>query len=173
MTTVAATPQTADPVFDPVALRHALAAFPSGVVAVAGTVEGREVGLAASSFTSVSLEPALLSFAVARTSSTWPVLRQAPRLGLSVLASHHDAVCRQLAGPAEERFAGLPLEVTDGGAVLLDDAVASFECTIHEEVDAGDHVLVLLALQAIHEGSGDPLVFHRSGFPRLVRRRAA
>jgi flavin reductase (DIM6/NTAB) family NADH-FMN oxidoreductase RutF len=158
--------------FDPQQLRHAFAAFPSGVVAVAGTVEGRQVGIAASSFTSVSLEPALLSFSVAKTSSTWPVLRQAPRLGLSVLASHHDAVCRQLAGPADERFTGLPLEVTDQGAVLLDDAVTSFECTIHQEVDAGDHVLVLLALQEIHEGSGDPLVFHRSGFPRLVRRAA-
>ena len=157
---------------DPRSLRRAFAAFPSGVVAVAGTVEGRQVGLAASSFTSVSLEPALLSFSVAKSSSTWPVLRQASRLGLSVLASHHDAVCRQLAGPADDRFTDLALEVTDEGAVLLDDAVASFECTIHQEVDAGDHVLVLLALHAIHEGSGDPLVFHRSGFPRLVRRAA-
>jgi flavin reductase (DIM6/NTAB) family NADH-FMN oxidoreductase RutF len=154
--------------FDPQTLRDAFAAFPSGVVAVAGTVDGRPVGLAASSFTSVSLEPALVSFSVANTSSTWPVLRRAPRLGLSVLASHHDAVCRQLAGPADQRFAGLPLHVTDDGAVLLRDAVATFECTLDTEVPAGDHTIVLLALQAVRDrGGADPLIFHRSRFPQL------
>ena len=154
--------------FDPSQLRSAFAAFPSGVVAVAGTVEGRQVGLAASSFTSVSLEPALLSFSVANTSSTWPVLRTAPRLGLSVLASHHDSVCRQLAGPAESRFTGLPLQEGEDGAVLLRDAVATFECTIDREVPAGDHTIVLLALQAVRDrGGADPLIFHRSRFPQL------
>ncbi len=160
--------------FDPQVLREAFAAFPSGVVAVAGTVDGQEVGLAASSFTSVSLEPALLSFSIANSSSTWPVLRRAPRLGLSVLASHHDAVCRQLAGPAESRFAGLPLHLTDGGAVLLRDAVATFECTIDREVPAGDHTIVLLALQAVRDrGGADPLIFHRSRFPQLRRHHPA
>ena len=159
---------------DPQTLRAAFAAFPSGVVAVAGTVEGRPVGIAASSFTSVSLEPALVSFSVANSSSTWPVLREAPRLGLSVLASHHDEVCRQLAGPADERFEGLPLQLTDEGAVLLRDAVATFECTIDREVPAGDHTIVLLALQVVRDGGGaDPLIFHRSRFPQLRRHHPA
>jgi flavin reductase (DIM6/NTAB) family NADH-FMN oxidoreductase RutF len=160
--------------FDPDVLREAFAAFPSGVVAVAATVDGREVGLAASSFTSVSLEPALVSFSVANTSSTWPVLREAGRLGLSVLASHHDDVCLRLAGPAEERFRDLPLHVTDGGAVLLRDAVATFECTIDREVPAGDHTIVLLALQSVRDrGGADPLIFHRSRFPQLRRHHPA
>ena len=140
--------------FDPRELRSAFAAFPSGVVAVAGTVDGREVGLAASSFTSVSLEPALLSFSVANASSTWPVLRRAPRLGLSVLASHHDEACRQLAGPADDRFTGLPLHHGEDGAVLLRDAVATFECTVDREVPAGDHTIVLLALQGSATAAG-------------------
>ncbi len=153
---------------DPTVLREAFGAFPSGVVAVAGLVDGAPVGLAASSFQSVSLDPALVSFSVANTSSTWPVLRQAGELGLSVLASHHDEVCRQLAGPAEERFAGLPLHVGDEGGVLLDDAVATFECSIEREVEAGDHTWVLLALHTVDDLGGDALVFHRSGFPRLA-----
>ena len=90
---------------DPSTLRQAFGAFPSGVVAVAASVDDRLVGMAASSFTSVSLEPALVSFSVANSSSTWPVLRRAGRLGLSVLADHHGAACRQLAGPADRRFA--------------------------------------------------------------------
>jgi len=158
---------TATLAFDPTVLRNAFSAFPSGVVAVAGLVDGVPVGLAASSFTSVSLDPPLVSFSVANTSSTWPVLRRADHLGLSVLASHHDDVCRQLAGPAEKRFEDLQVHVGDGGAVLLDDAVATFECSIDREVEAGDHTLVLLALHSVDDLGGDALVFHRSAFPRL------
>ena len=167
--TFTTTTSLADPL-DGRTLRDAFGTFPSGVVAVGAQVRGRLVGLAASSFTSVSIEPPLVSFAVAVTSSTWPLLREADHLGISVLADHHDEVCRQLAGPAEARFDGLPCEVTRDGAVLLREAVAAFDCTIHEEVSAGDHVIVLLALHGITAGDGEhPLVFHRSGFATLDR----
>lgn len=153
---------------DPHTLRAAFGAFPSGVVAVAAQVQGRLVGIAASSFTSVSLEPPLISFSVAHTSTTWPTLRDAGHLGISVLADHHDVVCRQLAGPVEQRFAGLPFRSTGDGAVLLDEAVATFDCSIRDEVEAGDHVIVVLELHAVSDGGGSsPLVFHRSGFKKL------
>lgn len=152
---------------DQQALRRAFGAFPSGVVAVAADVDDAPVGLAASSFTSVSLEPALVSFSVARSSRTWPVLRGAPRLGLSVLADHHDAACRQLAGPVDQRFHDLAVRRTDDGALLLEDAVITFECVVHEEIAAGDHTIVLLRLEDVHDGAGSPLVFHRSAFTRL------
>jgi flavin reductase (DIM6/NTAB) family NADH-FMN oxidoreductase RutF len=156
------------PDLDQQTLRDAFGAFPSGVVAVAAQVRGRLTGLAASSFTSVSLDPPLVSFSVATTSNTWPVLREAGHLGVSVLADHHDVVCRQLAGPADERFAGLPFRATEDGAVLLDEAVATFDCTIHREIEAGDHLIVVLALHEVADGgSGSPLVFHRSGFKKL------
>jgi len=154
---------------DPDRLREAFGVFPSGVVAVAAEVDGEPVGLAASSFTSVSLEPPLVSFSVANTSKTWPTLRRAPRLGLTVLADHHGQVCRQLAGPVGHRFDGVPVTVTDDGAVLLDEGLARFDCSIHQEVAAGDHTLVLLRLHAVdhageHADTALPLVFHRSRF---------
>jgi flavin reductase (DIM6/NTAB) family NADH-FMN oxidoreductase RutF len=151
------------------ALRDAFGAFPSGVVAVAASVKGQLTGIA-SSFTSVSIDPPLVSFSIASSSSTWPVLREAGHLGISVLADHHDAVCRQLAGPREERFAGLPFKVTGNGAVLLDEAVATYDCSLHEEVVAGDHVIVLLEVHEVGAGDGEhPLVFHRSAFAKLHR----
>mgnify|MGYP003349484117 CR=1 FL=1 len=154
---------------DPVRLREAFGAFPSGVVAVAAEVDGSAVGLAASSFTSVSLDPPLVSFSVANTSKTWPDLRRARHLGLSVLADHHGEVCRQLAGPVDDRFTGLSTTRTDEGAITLDDAIAWFDCTIHREVEAGDHTIVLLRLHAArHAGATNPLVFHRSSFGRLA-----
>lgn len=151
-------------------LKGAFSAFPSGVVAVAAQVDGIAVGMAASSFTSVSLSPPLVSFSIARESSTWPLLRRARRLGVSVLADHHDRVCRQLAGPAAERFSGLSLHRTDEAAVVLTDAVVGFETSIYNEIPAGDHSLVLLRLHAVGQGDaeGSPLVFHRSTFGRLA-----
>ena len=153
---------------DPRRLRDAFGVFPSGVVAVAAEVDGMVTGLAASSFTSVSLEPPLVSFSIATTSKTWPDLRRAPHLGITVLAEHHGEVCRQLAGPVAERFTDIAVHVSGDGAVTLDEGLARFDCTIHREVEAGDHLVVLLALHAVEHSVGQPLVFHRSTFGRLA-----
>lgn len=154
---------------DPVRLRKAFGVFPTGVVAVAAEVDGRLTGLAASSFTSVSLDPPLVSFSVARTSKTWPDLRRAAHLGVTILADHHGEVCRQLAGPVSHRFDGIAVKATGHGAVTLDEGLARFDCTLYREVEAGDHLIVLLRLHAVdHPETGSPLIFHRSGFGRLA-----
>jgi flavin reductase (DIM6/NTAB) family NADH-FMN oxidoreductase RutF len=155
---------------DPGRLREVFGIFPTGVVAVAALVDGVPVGLAASSFTSVSLDPPLVSFSIANASKTWPDLRRASHLGVTILADHHSAVARQLAGAVEQRFAGLPLTVTDDGAVTLDGGLAHFDTTIHQEVLAGDHTIVLLRLhtaRSARDAAPSPLVFHRSRFGRL------
>lgn len=150
---------------DPVRLRQAFGIFPSGVVAVAAEVEGELIGLAASSFTSVSLDPPLVSFSIANTSKTWPDLRRSGHLGVTVLAHHHDAVARQLAGPVGQRFDGIEVTRSDEGAVTLTDGLALFDTTIHDEVEAGDHTIVLLRLHAVQNADHSlPLVFHRSQF---------
>lgn len=156
---------------DPVRLREAFGSFPTGVVAVAAEVDGQLLGLAASSFTSVSLNPPLVSINLATTSKTWPDLRRAEHLGLTVLAHHHGPLCRQLAGPVDERFTDVAHTVTPEGAVIIDDGLAKFDTTVYREIDAGDHVLVLLELHALDHGSRSlsPLVFHRSQFGSLTR----
>ena len=158
---------------DPQALREAFGVFPSGVVAVAAEVDGRQTGLAASSFTSVSLSPPLVSFSIANASKTWPDLRRAEHLGVTVLADHHGEVCRQLAGPVDQRFDGIPVTVSEDGALTLDEGLARFDCTVYREVEAGDHKIVLLRLHAVEsaddgEDSSLPLVFHRSAFGRMA-----
>ena len=171
--TVAPTALTTNQDLDPARLREAFGVFPTGVVAIAAEVEGQLIGLAASSFTSVSLDPPLVSVNLALTSKTWPDLRRASHLGVTVLADHHARVCQQLAGPVAHRFDDVPHTVTENGAVTLDEGLARFDCTIYKEVDAGDHTLVLLELHAVqhvdHAAAGTPLVFHRSGFGRLER----
>jgi flavin reductase (DIM6/NTAB) family NADH-FMN oxidoreductase RutF len=104
------------PITDGHQLRQAFGCFASGVAAVCAVVDGSPVGLAASSFISVSVAPPIASVCVRHTSTTvqhtsttWPVLRQRPRLGLSVLAEGQDAVCQRLANKNNkngDRFAG-------------------------------------------------------------------
>lgn len=153
---------------DPNRLRSVFGIHPSGVVAVAANVDGQLIGLAASSFTSVSLSPPLVSFSIAATSKTWPVLRLAERLGVTVLADHHDVIARQLAGPVEHRFDGVDVSISDRHAVAINDGLAHFDTAIFREVEAGDHVIVLLQVHAVgHTESASPLIFHRSQFMRL------
>ena len=156
------------PDLDHRSLRDAFGMFPTGVVAVAAQVEGTLVGLVASSFTSVSLDPPLVSFSVAKTSKTWPVLRRSPHVGVTILAEDHGDLSRQLAGAMEDRFEGVAVHTSPGGAVTLHEGIAQFDCTIYEELEAGDHVIVLLQLHAVVLGAGSPLVFHRSSFGKLA-----
>lgn len=157
---------------DPDRLRKAFGIFPTGVVVVAASVDGDLIGLTASSFTSVSLDPALVSVSVANRSKTWPHLRRADHLGVTILADHHETAARQLAGPVERRFNGLEVALSDSGAVTLADGLARFDTTIYREVEAGDHTIVLLQLHAVAHpaetvDASSPLVFHRSAFRRL------
>ena len=63
------------------------------------------------------------------------------------------------------------MTATDDGAVTLDDGLARFDCTIHDEVEAGDHMIVILRLHAVeHADTSQPLVFHRSGFGSISPR---
>jgi flavin reductase (DIM6/NTAB) family NADH-FMN oxidoreductase RutF len=153
---------------DPDGLRKAFGIFPTGVVVVAAEVDGEMAGLTASSFTSVSLDPPLVSVSVANLSKTWPTLRRADHLGVTILADHHETVARQLAGPVEARFNGLQVVSSDLGAVTIVDGLAQFDTTIYREVEAGDHTIALLQLHAVRQADiSSPLVFHRSAFRRL------
>jgi flavin reductase (DIM6/NTAB) family NADH-FMN oxidoreductase RutF len=149
-------------------LRDVYGAFPSGVVGLCALVEGGPVGMAASSFVAVSLEPPLVAVCVQKTSTTWPRLRDLPRLGVSVLGESHDLAAKRLAAKTGDRFEGLSIGTTDGGAVLIEGASAWLECTIDREVPAGDHDIVLLRIETFEvEPAIAPLVFHSSGFRRL------
>lgn len=149
-------------------LRNAYGHFPTGVVAICAEVEGQEEALIASSFVSVSLDPPLVAFCPQNTSSTWPRLARADRLGVSVLGEHHDHVAKAMASRNGDRFAGVEVERRRGGALLISGASAWFETSIERVVSAGDHQLVLLRVHALDTHDPAPTIFHRSRFCRLV-----
>jgi flavin reductase (DIM6/NTAB) family NADH-FMN oxidoreductase RutF len=150
-------------------LRDAFGHFPSGVVAIAAEVGGIPVGMAASTFVPVSLDPPLVSFCVQNTSTTWPKLATRPRLGLSVLGEAHDEAARTLAAKTGDRFAGLRTVSMDTGAMFVDGTSVWLECSIDQLVAAGDHTVVILRVVAIAVHPGlSPIIFHRSSFRRLA-----
>lgn len=154
----------------PTALRRAFGRFPSGIAALCAEIDGAPQGIVASSFTvGVSMEPPLVMFAVQNASRTWPVLRSAQRIGVSVLGTGHDGVCRQIASRDGDRFAGLELHETEG-ALFLDEAALWLDCSIENEMPAGDHAVVLLRVHgySTHEDAHEPLVFHGSAFRNLA-----
>jgi flavin reductase (DIM6/NTAB) family NADH-FMN oxidoreductase RutF len=154
---------------DPLVLRQAYSCFPSGVAALCALVDGVPVGMAASSFTTVSNDPPLVSVCVQETSSTWPVLAASERIGVSVLGAGHGDACKRLASRTKDRFEGLDWEATDDGAILVRDAPATLECSLENSVVAGDHVIAILRIHALRAETGlDPLVFHGSRFRSLA-----
>lgn len=152
---------------DQALLRRTFGCFPKGVVAVCAQVDNRPVGLTISSFTSVSLQPPLVSICVMRSSRRWTLLRQAERLGLSFLAREHEELCRRLASSDSDVFGGE--HVTPEGAVLLRGATAWLDCSLHDELDAGDHTIALLRVRRLRaQPIQAPLVFHASKFHQLA-----
>ena len=150
-------------------LRYAFGCFPSGVTAVCAFIDGSPVGMAASSFTSVSLDPPLVSVCVQRTSTTWQKLVCSPRLGISFLGIDHDVACQQLAAKTGDRFAGVDWQADPGGAVFLDGASVWLDCQLDQRISAGDHEIALLRIERLRvESDVSPLVFHGSRFRQLA-----
>ncbi|GAA3278680.1 flavin reductase family protein [Paenarthrobacter aurescens] len=150
-------------------MRHVLAGFPTGLVLVAAEVEGNVVGLSANSFTTVSLDPPLVSISFAHSSTSWPILRRATRWGVSVLGEQQAHVLQELRRPAHERFNRLDMQVQSGAAFAA-GALAKLTVELDTEIEAGDHTLTLLRVFELHRDTEQhPLIFFGSGTHRLAR----
>ncbi|WP_312977801.1 flavin reductase family protein [Corynebacterium sp.] len=147
----------------PTSLRSAWASIPTPITTVAAVVDGHPVGLIVGSYVGLSLEPALVAVSVQKSSRTWPLLRTAEHLGISVLTRAHQGHVRQLAGPVETRFDSVGWQ-TDRGAVLVDDAAVHLTGHVIDDIDTGDHITAVLQIDRVHEEapSETPLVFHGS-----------
>jgi flavin reductase (DIM6/NTAB) family NADH-FMN oxidoreductase RutF len=151
------------------ALRQLYGCFPTGVTALCALRDGVPLGLALSSFTSVSIDPPLVSVSLQSVSSTWASLGAVTTFGLSVLSETQDQICRQMSQKNGDRFLNLPWTSTASGAVFIHGAVAWLECMLHHRFAAGDHEIAILRVEAAKaDPARPPLVFHDSRFHRLV-----
>jgi len=154
------------PAIDPSEYRRVLGHHCTGVAVITAVASnGEPVGMAVTSFTSVSLDPPLVAFCPDKGSSTWPRIEAAGRFCVNLLAADQEGVCRSFASRGGDKFAGVAHAVSSHGIPVLEGTLATIECEVHSVVEAGDHWIVLghvLALQASAERH--PLLFFRSGY---------
>lgn len=161
-------------VIDSRALRSVLGKFTTGVVVVtARTGEGLPVGMTANSFTSVSLEPPLVSFCVSRASQLHPLFTNASDFAVNVLADSQRELSKRFARPGLDRFGSLSYEEGRNGIPVFPGSLAVIECATASVVAAGDHDIILgsvIALTALTADAGEiqfPLVFFNGAYRRL------
>ena len=155
---------------DPAWFRHVLGQFPTGVCVVTAAGEGGQpIAMVVGSFTSVSLDPPLVAFLPAKSSSTWRKLSGSRHYCVNVLSSDQEDLCRKIANKAPNPFAALEISIGENGAPRLPDTLAAIECDLESIVDAGDHEIVLCRVSALQLGPGAaPLIFFRGGYGRFA-----
>lgn len=145
--------------------RLALGNFATGVTIITSTDDGEPVGMSANSFTSVSLDPPLVSFCAARTSTTYPRISASGRFCVNVLSEFQAEIARTFAQRDVDRFRAVPYIESPLGSPILDEVVAWIDCTIEREHPAGDHLIVLGRVRGLHvEFQRLPLLYFRGQF---------
>ena len=153
---------------DPATYRTVLGHFATGVSLITA-VDGEEpVGMACNSFTSVSLDPALVLFCAAKSSSTWPRIQSSGKWAANILGEDGEEMCRLFAQKGADRFAHVSYTIGRSGSPILRDALAFVDCETIAEHDAGDHLIVVgKVLELGYQSEGKPLLFYRGGYGRF------
>jgi 3-hydroxy-9,10-secoandrosta-1,3,5(10)-triene-9,17-dione monooxygenase reductase component len=154
---------------DEAQFRAVLGHFATGVTVITAIDDDEPVGMAANSFTSVSLEPPLVLFCAATSSTTWPRIQRSGAFTVNILGSHQEDVSRLFATRGADRFGSVGWRIGVGGSPVLDDVLAYLDCKIEAEHDAGDHVIVVgRVLDLGITADASPLLFHRGVYGRLL-----
>jgi 3-hydroxy-9,10-secoandrosta-1,3,5(10)-triene-9,17-dione monooxygenase reductase component len=150
---------------DEASYRTVLGHFATGVTIITAMDGDTPVGVSANSFTSVSIDPPLVLFCAAKSSTTWPRIQTAGKFTVNILNEHQEDVCRVFATRGADRFSRIGWRPSANGSPLLHDALGYIDCDIDAEHDAGDHVIVV---GRVHElgvlADAGPLIFYRGGY---------
>jgi flavin reductase (DIM6/NTAB) family NADH-FMN oxidoreductase RutF len=150
---------------EPRALRDAFGAFLTGVTVVTTFDQtGAPIGFTANSFTSVSLDPPLLLVCLARTSRNYQTLTTAKGFAVNILSEAQKDVSNTFARPVEDRFSAVDWRNGPHGSPVFSDVAAWFDCSMHELVDAGDHVILIGRVEAFENGGRTGLGYARGGY---------
>ena len=156
--------------------RSVIGRFASGITIVTAVdASGVDHGMTATAFASVSLVPPLVLVCVDRTATMHDVLEGATHFAVSLLSAEQEELSRrfgsgepQRGGIAEhDRFDGVGYTRSANGAPLINDALAHIECRIHDRHAAGDHTIVIGAVESAIAFDARPLLYYRGGYTEL------
>jgi flavin reductase (DIM6/NTAB) family NADH-FMN oxidoreductase RutF len=147
-------------------LRDAFGCFATGVTIVTSFDEARRpVGFTANSFTSVSLDPPLLLVCPGRSIRSLPIIRQTGLFGVSVLSESQRSVAERFASRIDDRFSEGEWVESESGVLLLEGACANFACTLVNDIEAGDHQVLIGHIDSFRSADArQPLLYLRGAF---------
>ncbi|MEO8220792.1 MAG: flavin reductase family protein [Specibacter sp.] len=156
-----ATTNTEPAAIHPDRYREVMRHHPTGVAAVSSldSDTGEPCGLVVGTLASLSLEPALITFSVNRSSSSWQKISRTGKFTVSLLAEGQQAVLEALSRKEDDKFAGLDWSFSAQRTPQIDRALGWIHCTINREIDGGDHWLVIADVMAMSASGGEPLIF--------------
>lgn len=152
--------------FDQKDFRATMGQFCTGVVIATGAPNGVPAGFAAQSFVSLSLDPPLIAICPGKGSTSWPKIRDSGAFCVNMLRANQVDLCNHFAQSGGDKFADLEWLPGVTGAPVLADALAVVECTLENEVEAGDHTIAIgrvMAFSRVDEDAG-PLLFFRGKY---------
>lgn len=151
-------------------LRNSLGRFATGVTIVTAPVaDGPPIGMTVSSFNSVSLDPPLVLFSVARNARSLGQLESADGYAVNVLSSLHVDLSNRFARAGEDKWDAVEFSRGHCGTPVFDDALATFECEPYATYDGGDHVIFVGRVVNHHAAEElEPLVFYRGRYHSVV-----
>lgn len=153
---------------DSAEFRNALGRFATGVTIVTtADAEGRRFGVTANSYNSVSLDPPLVLWSLAKTSRSMDAFRQCEAFAIHILGAHQEELAKRFASRGNDKFAELDTHEGYAGVPLFDDCVAHFECVTENRFEGGDHTIFLGRVVNFEACDHEPLLFHRGSFARV------
>ena len=148
--------------------RRLMSHFASGVAIITTRDGQRDCGMTVNAFCSVSLSPPLVLVCVDHKATMHDLLLRHPKLGISIMASEHEAHCRRFADKSEtRRFEGVACRRGASCVPLLEDAMAHLECQLVSHCEAGDHTIFIAQVERGAMREGRPLVFFDGRFAPL------
>ena len=151
------------------AFRDALGAFATGVTVVTASDEARgDIGLTANSFNSVSLDPPMVLWSLAKSSGLLSRFSEASHFGVHILSTEQEPLSARFASRIEDRFAGLPITRGVGGVPLLEGCSAWFQCRTAFQYEGGDHIIFVGEVLAFEHFGLNPLLYHGGRYGKLM-----
>ena len=153
---------------DDAGFKLAMSHFVSGVTVVTTEHEGRLYGLTVASFASLSLHPPLVLVCIEKSVKSHDAIAESGKFGVSILGEDQADLSNRFASRAEDKFAGIGLRTGELGVPLLETALTTLECRLHETLPGGDHSIFVGEVITAQTREGAPLVYFRSGY-RAIR----
>jgi len=153
---------------DSLRMRRALGTFATGVTIVT-TLDtgGQRLGVTANSFNSLSLDPPMVLWSLARNAYSLPVFSAATRFVVHILAADQGRISERFAARGLDKFAGLEHDLSPEGLPLLRNCLARFDCRKAHTYEGGDHLILVGQVERFDYAEGMPLVYHAGRYAQL------